>query len=250
MRSRFAERIYFKPKGYAGDFMMMEMIYRNQWEGDGKVGKIIDGWCLDSIGANAIRGRRKLLYKELHFLCNKIIDQDSINIMNLACGPNRELFDFLADFEATEKIEATCIDIDADALQYTDKHVNTFSHNANIRLMTENLVKWALGRTQHDFSKQDIIYSAGLTDYLEPKLFVRLIDRCYQQLKPGGNFILGNFAPNPDRIFMDHILQWRLIYRTARELKEVFADSLFGDRIEIIAEEQKVNLFVKATREA
>ena len=26
MRSRFAERAYFKPKGYAGDFKMMEMI--------------------------------------------------------------------------------------------------------------------------------------------------------------------------------------------------------------------------------
>ena len=30
MRSRFAERAFYKPKGYAGDFLMMEMIYLNQ----------------------------------------------------------------------------------------------------------------------------------------------------------------------------------------------------------------------------
>ena len=29
MRSRFAERAYFKPKGYAGEFLMMEHIYAN-----------------------------------------------------------------------------------------------------------------------------------------------------------------------------------------------------------------------------
>jgi len=43
MRSRFFERAYYKPKGYAGDFYMIEQIYRNQAEGDGKLGRLIDG---------------------------------------------------------------------------------------------------------------------------------------------------------------------------------------------------------------
>jgi CRP-like cAMP-binding protein len=48
MRSRFAERAYYKPKGYPGDFLMMEMIYLNEPRGDGKFGTIADGWLLKS----------------------------------------------------------------------------------------------------------------------------------------------------------------------------------------------------------
>jgi hypothetical protein len=32
--------------------------------------------------------------------------------------------------------------------------------------MNENLIKWALGKIDRDFGFHDIIYSAGLTDYL------------------------------------------------------------------------------------
>lgn len=34
MRSNFAQRAYFKPRGYAGDFLMMEAIYKNEPMGD------------------------------------------------------------------------------------------------------------------------------------------------------------------------------------------------------------------------
>lgn len=34
---------------------------------------------------------------------------------------------------------------------------------------------------------------------------------------------------NPERAFMDHILEWRLIYRTADDVRALFARSKFGD---------------------
>jgi CRP-like cAMP-binding protein len=65
MRSRFAERAYFKPKGYAGDFLMMEHIYAGVPRGEGRFGEIVDQFCLDRPGSRAIRGRRVLLKNEL-----------------------------------------------------------------------------------------------------------------------------------------------------------------------------------------
>ena len=60
---------------------------------------------------------------------------------------------------------------------------------------------------------------------------------------------MGNFAPtNPDRLFMDHLLYWRLIYRDEAELKAVFNESAFGGALEIVAEEEGINLFVVAQR--
>ncbi len=250
MRSRFAERAYYKPKGYAGDFMMMEWIYRQEPAGDGKLGQLIDGWLLKQGASQAVRNRRGLLKELLDQLCRQRLGQKRpIRIMNLACGPSRELFDLLHDCDYSEHINALCIDIDPEALQYANQHVNTFSHQASVRFMRENVIKWALGRAKHDIGPQDMIYSSGLCDYLDRRLLLALIRRCYDQLAPGGNLIIGNFAPtNPDRLFMNHIVYWRLIHRDRKDLMDVFAESPFGDRVEVTAEEQGVNLFAVATK--
>lgn len=250
MRSRFGERTYYKPKGYAGDFNMIEMLYADEPAGDGKIGKLVDEWLTHSPAAKAIRGRRILLKNKLREFTGRLKDnQDTINIMNLACGPNRELFDFISDCDYTEKIDALCVDIDTEALQFTNQHVNTFPHMASIRLMSENLVKWALGRVQQKFGHQDIIYSSGLIDYLDSRLVLKFVNRCYEHLKPDGKLLLGNFSPNnPNRAVMDNILQWKLIHRSGDDLIAIFNDSYFGDQVEIIAEEQKINLFAVGTR--
>ncbi len=251
MRSRFAERAYYKPKGYAGDFLMMEMIYQNRPEGDGRLGLLVDAWCLNSPASRAVRGRRALLAEEL--LRRTMRDFSShgpIRILNVACGSSRELFDFLKKCPLDDRVEATCMDADVEALHYTDTAVNTFSHRAQIRYLNDNAVRWALGRNRQRLSPQDIIYSAGLTDYLDRRLFVALVTRCYEQLKPGGCLIIGNFAPkNPNKAVMDHILHWKLMHRDEKDLREIFAETPFGDRVTFLTEPEGINLFAVARRE-
>lgn len=250
MRSEFAERAYFKPKGYAGDFLMMEHIYADEAKGEGTLGKIIDRFCLQRPGSLAIRGRRRLLREELARLCSdRLARGEQTRIMNLACGPNRELFDFLAECEQSELIEALCIDIDADALRYTNQHVNVFPHRASIRLMSENVIKWSLGRVNQRIEPQDIIYSAGLCDYLDTRLFRALVTQCYHHLQPGGSLVLGNFSFYSDSLFLDKLLRWELIYRSEEDLKELFAPTPFGDSITVVQESEGVNLFAMAVRE-
>lgn len=250
MRSRFAERAYFKPKGYAGDFLMMEHIYANTPKGDGRLGEIVDTFCLQRPGSLAIHGRRKLLKDQLLQKCSENAAQGKVTrIMNLACGPNRELFDFLAECDHSELVEALCVDIDSEALQYTNQYVNIFPHRASIRLMSENVIKWSLGRVSHHIGKMDIIYSAGLCDYLDTKLFQALIAQCYKHLNPGGTLLLGNFTSYSDSLFLDKLLKWELIYRDEEELKALFKPTQFGPNVHIIKEKENVNLFAVATRE-
>ncbi|MGI6656492.1 MAG: cyclic nucleotide-binding domain-containing protein [Desulfobulbus sp.] len=250
MRSRFAERAYFKPKGYAGDFLMMEHIYADTPQGEGKIGEIIDEFCLGRPGSQAIRGRRILLKEQLlQRSAPRAARGEPTRIMNLACGPNRELFDFLSECEYSETIEALCVDIDSEALQYTNQHVNIFPHRASIRLMTENVIKWSLGRTKQRIPLQDIIYSSGLCDYLDTRLFRALITQCHNHLNPGGTLMLGNFTFYPDSLFLDKLLKWELIYRTEEDLRELFAPTPFGDRIEVVCEPSGVNLYAIATKD-
>lgn len=250
MRSRFAERAYYKPKGYAGDFELIELIYRNKPDGDGKLGRLIDGWLLKQVPSQAVRNRRRLLSNLLDRLCRERLDQNErVRIMNLACGPCRELFDFLADCDYSAQIDALCIDIDADALQYANQIVNIAKHHASVRFMRENVIKWSLGRAKHDLPLQNIIYSSGLCDYLDRRMMLKLVERCYDQLAPDGVLVVGNFTPsNPDRHFMDNIMYWRLIHRDAQEMRELFSSSPFGDNVQLISEEHGVNLFAIAKR--
>lgn len=249
MRSRLAERSYFKPKGYAGDFMMMEHIYNNIPAGEGRFGKLIDAFCLASQGAQAIRGRRALLREQLATLTRPLAESgNSIHIMNLACGSNRELFDFLRECEYTSLIDAICVDIDPDALQYTNAHVNTFPHGASIRLMQENVLEWALDHAQQKLPPQDIIYSVGLSDYLDRKLAKALVRQCCNHLKPGGVLILGNFTWYPDALFTGKFLRWELMYRTRDDMEELF-DGTGVASVEILSEENNINLFAVARKE-
>jgi extracellular factor (EF) 3-hydroxypalmitic acid methyl ester biosynthesis protein len=250
MRSRFAERAYYKPKGFAGDFKMIEHIYRMTPEGDGKLGRLIDGWLLKQVPPQAVRNRRRLLCDLIDRLCRERLNGGRfLRIMNMACGPCRELFDLLARCDYSRYIDALCIDIDAEALQYANRYVNTAPHQASVRFMQENVIKWALGRARQDFGPQDIIYSSGLCDYLDRRLVIRLIERCHDQLNTGGALIIGNFTPaNPDRPFMDNIMYWRLIHRDKSEMRQLFAETSFGDRIELITEERGVNLFAVAVK--
>jgi CRP-like cAMP-binding protein/SAM-dependent methyltransferase len=250
MRSRYAERAYYKPKGYAGDFMMMEWIYKQQPDGDGKLGKLIDGWILRQASCQAVRNRRELLSNLLDSLCRQRLHPGRrIQIMNLACGPARELFDLLHRCDYSRQIDALCVDIDPEALQYANHNVNTSSHQASVRFMRENVIKWAIGRATHHIQPQDIVYSSGLCDYLDQRLLTKLIRRCYDQLAPGGQLIIGNFAhTNPDRLLMDHIVYWRLIHRDKQDLIDAFSQTPFGDRVEVLTEAQGVNLFAVGTK--
>ena len=244
MRSRFAERAYYKPKGYAGDFLMMEMIYRNREEGDGKLGKLIDGWCLETGAARAVRGRRKYLKEKLSELSIKMPTSGMIRVTNLGCGANRELFDFFEEYPFTERIEALCIDADIDALEYTNRFVNVFPHRASVRLLRGNIIRWALGRIFHQMRLQNIIYSAGLADYLDDEVFTLLVRRAYECLDENGALIIGNFGDsNHNRAFLDNILQWKLIHRTEEDLRKIFSKTAFGGNISVESEENGINLF-------
>src|SRR6266536_4469434 len=55
MQSGFMNRARTQPRGYAGDFLTIEMIYRNVGVGDGRMGRFLDGWGLSTSPCIAVR---------------------------------------------------------------------------------------------------------------------------------------------------------------------------------------------------
>jgi hypothetical protein len=68
----------------------------------------------------------------------------------------------------------------------------------------------------------DLIYSAGLFDYLRDRLAGRLADRLATMLNPSGQLLIANFAPDSaGRAYMECFMDWHLIYRDEVELRSI-----------------------------
>ena len=61
----------------------------------------------------------------------------------------------------------------------------------------------------------DLVYSAGLYDYLTEGVGRRLTSLLYSKLRPGGRLLVGNLTEIPDSTWvMEFVVGWHLVYRT------------------------------------
>lgn len=245
-----AERFYSKPRGYAGDFWTIELIYRNRPCGQGAVGRLIDECFLETTAARAVRNRRGLLTEEIEHTVRSR-EGGATNITSLACGPAREVFDaFAAQPDYADSVHATLLDIDLQALAHVADQAKARGMERQVSLQSENLIRVALGKARTDIRDQDLVYTIGLIDYFGDELVIRLMNLIHGMLRPGGRVILGNIHPcNPTRGLMDHVLDWKLIHRTEEDMNRLYASSDFGrPSTSIRFENEGINLFAECIR--
>ena len=76
-----------------------------------------------------------------------------------------------------------------------------------------------------EIDKYDFIYCAGLFDYLSDKVCARLLRLFYKWTKPGGAVLATNVHPdNPSKWTMEHIVEWHLIHRDAKDMGKLIPD--------------------------
>ena len=243
------ERIYSKPRGYAGDFFTIELMYRNSSGADNRLGPIIDQCFMKEPAAVAVRNRRGLLREEITKVL-AAMPEGSARITSLACGPAAELFDVFEELEDKTRLKATLIDIDLQALAFVGDKRDKLKLSRQMDMVNGNLVYLATGRQALMLKPQDLIYSIGLIDYFNDKFVTMLLNYVHGLLKEGGKVILGNFHPkNTSKALMDYVLDWKLIHRTEEDMNLLFRNSAFGkDCTNIRFEEAGVNLFAECTR--
>ena len=247
--SRVCERGYTKPRGYAGDFEVIDLIYAEVPGGTGRLGPLLDVYFLNIAVSKAVRNRRGLMLGEfLELLAESTAEK--VHITSLACGPAREIFDLFDQIKDPARAMVHCLDLDFQALSSVNRKAEERGLQRNIQLLQENLILLATGRRKTSLPPQNLIYSIGLIDYFQDKLVIHLLNWIYDTLAPGGKAILGNFDPRcPNRVFMDYLLEWRLIYRTPDDMRRLFAQSKFGDRpVDIGYEKEGVNLFASCRK--
>jgi hypothetical protein len=73
-----------------------------------------------------------------------------------------------------------------------------------------------------DIGEFDLIYSAGLYDYLSDEFSTRLLQGLVRRLGAGGTLLVANMLPDiPACGYMEAVMDWWLIYRTPEQMAEM-----------------------------
>ncbi len=232
LSSPVMSRTNLKPRGYAGDSEMMRMIYRNEYEGDSLMSKLLHKHPVEQPGAQAVRNRRGLVTGMIKAEAagSKGRSRRKIRVLSVACGPAFELTDFLDSRANCRRFEITLFDQDQYALMEASKVLGGIEKKYDTRVQVNYLresVRTMLFSPQlkEQWGQFQFIYSMGLFDYFTPPVARATLAKLFQLLVPGGQMVIGNFhTSNPSRIYMEYWLDWAIYYRTEADFMDLARD--------------------------
>jgi len=222
---------YTKPRGYAGDFEMIDRIYQRWMAAEPDLARWDQYWHQHPT-SSAIINRKKYFIK----LLKMMFDSEGA-VLNLGSGPGRDVAEYC---QATPDRSTTihCVDQDEEALTYAKQLCSEYTQR--IGFEKANIIRYRPSQNTYD-----LVWAAGLFDYFNDDLFIRMAQRLHQALKPGGRMVIGNVSPNHRGLGWMLIYEWDLYYRSSEELL-ILANKICNGagKYWVESEPNNINLFL------
>jgi extracellular factor (EF) 3-hydroxypalmitic acid methyl ester biosynthesis protein len=209
----YTERAAVRPRGYAGDAVMMDYVYDGvPPRGTTELGaSIFSATTRVSMGLS-VRYRRQLLRS---LIDEAAVSCDSARVLSVASGHCRELQGSLA---LAPWFCGEVVALDQDALSCAE--VERLHAGGRVRVVNQGVRDLLAGESAKGLGRFDLIYSAGLYDYLPDPLARRLTQRLLAMLGPGGRLVIANFVPGGSgRGYMELFMDWTLVLRGEDEMR-------------------------------
>ncbi len=217
-QSWFMNRALSKPRGYPGDYQILEAIYDHVINTQEGIGQVLDAYFLQTELARAVLGRKDKCRNMLQALVCQRSDSP-VAILDIACGPCRELSDLGRNFFASEHMFHG-LDYDQEALDYAKgKAVQSAIPEARIQFTKQNVLKMiSAERNVAALGRFDLIYSVGLYDYLPDDLLVRVLVGTLAMLKENGRYVVAfKDCQRYDKTEYQWHVDWHFFQRTESE---------------------------------
>lgn len=204
-----------KPRGYSGDAQLLDFIYGHSSVDEyiaqsTDTGLAIYDYTKDASSSVAVRERRDLLTKFVDKTAMASLEKPEV--LAIAAGQLREANQSVA---LREGRLARWVALDQDSLSI-GTIARDFAGTAVDAI--DGSVRSILSR-HHNLGTFDLIYAAGLYDYLIDKVAIKLTERCLEMLKPGGQFLFANFAEEITVDgYMETYMNWALLLRTEEDM--------------------------------
>lgn len=236
-----------KPRGYAGDFEMLEKICNEQLCRH-PLGRLLDRFFQRQHAPQAVRNRTRMISQQIVAGCRSKQGQP-FHVVSIGSGPAVDVIWAAQQLDKSQRAQlfVTLIDLDPNALEHCQQKLAPLIVRENLELIRQNLYRlWRFESLPGRRSDADLIYCTGLFDYLDDKdaagllhTLARWVDR--------GQLLVFNFSPaNPTRAFMEWVGNWYLTYRTESGLRDLAERAqLPTERVRFDAEPMGVNLFLE-----
>lgn len=259
LRAPFVYRTYAKPLGYAGDYRMVTQILGDPREGPSTYFELVNFMFLQAAVAQAHRNRVDMLCDWLCAAAGQARrEARALRVLNVGCGPAAEIERAIRRGEDLSHVHIDLVDFSEETLDHARARLSLAARETGVappglRARHESvhqLLKRSVRAAEVPAEERfDLIYCAGLFDYLADKACTRLIEYFAQHLRPLGRLLVTNVHQNnPERHWMEHFMEWYLIYRDESGMQRLFPATAVPERT--YTDATGVNLFVEAVRPA
>jgi len=214
----FTYRAFSKPRGYAGDAVMMDYIYglgeaRQAARAATPLGRAILQYMDTRPSARGVRYRRQLIAE----LIDREASRGARSVLAIAAGHLREV-ELSAAVQAGRLEEFVAFDQDEASLAVVARDYS----DLGIRAMNGSVRQILSGKVT--LPQYDFVYAAGLFDYLAGPVAATLTRRMFDMTRPGGLMLIPNFlAGVRDTGYMESFMDWHLIYRNHADMQALAA---------------------------
>ena len=253
--SPFTFRTFHKPLGYAGDYEMVNMMLRQPFEGTSLFARILNFCFLESPPVIAHRNRITYLTSMLTAEASHTAAEGRrCKVLNLGCGPAKEVQNFIRTEDVVDLCDFMLLDFNEETLQYTRNELEELRTRVGratrlqfVQRSVNQLLKQAsTGDVDLTWESFDVVYCAGLFDYLSQRVCARLVEIFFKLLRPGGLLVVTNVADtNPSKAWMEYLLEWNLIYRGDAEMQALIPDTPSVGETTLRRDVTGVNLFLE-----
>ena len=231
----FIHRTVTKPLGYAGDYQIVNMILGPAPELTTTYARAVSTFHLTRAPAAAHRNRvtmlEELLAEEAH---RKAERGERLRVLNLGCGPAVEVERFIRHTSDSAICDLTLVDFNEETLEYAASRISRakeLSGNdmqvSTVHQSIHDLLKSAASGRSDLANEYDLVYCAGLFDYLSDRVCKRLVRLFFDWTAPSGLVVVTNVhSANPSRYCMAHLFEWYLEYRNEEEFRDFGVSSV------------------------
>lgn len=210
--SPFFKRMQTWPRGYPGDFEMIEYILagKNQCKPHTKE------FHLENHGVSAAIAQQH---------CNKVVAQaskilevahriENPRILSIACGSSPDIHSVAPYLK--DNMEFVLLDGDKDALACSQMKLS--SYNFSCQFIHGNILKKIVELRNHGHF--DLVLIGGLFDYLKDSTIIKILNSLRENnLKKEGLIFFTNISEyNPARLWIEYLGDWELIHRSDAQL--------------------------------
>lgn len=207
-----AQRSFKKPRGYSGDAILIDYIYGNYSKTEENLFNPLVYTA--EYGASSCASVRERKHRIADFI-DRYSGSKKPRILSVASGHAREVnVSRLLKCGYFEQFIA----FDQDALSLQSVEVD-YGH-LGLSCFQGNIGRLILSK--YELGSFDLIYCAGLYDYLNDATAAKLTEYLVNSLTPDGQLLIANFTPDlPDRGYLEAVADWFLTYRDESGMNKI-----------------------------